>query len=154
MTIFKFFVLLTSNILIGLTIRRQEKSAIAKMRVEQESDARHKYRNTNIILLSSVTMYLITQLPSLVMNCLMIAADSYQTLTLKSSVRAFANPFISMALLSNYSFNFFLYCTVSERFRVQFLRILSSRRGSASSTSNTSNADCKQTRLSLSFLAI
>jgi hypothetical protein len=123
MTIFKFFALLFFNLFVVMAIRRHKQSDIGKMRAGQQSNSNQKYRNSNIILLSSVALYLTTQLPSLIFNCLMIAADNYQTFTLPVSVRKFANPFITICFLTNYSVNFFLYLTVSKRFRAQFVQI-------------------------------
>lgn len=119
MTIFKFFVLLALNLIVVMAIRQQQKSNIGRMRAHQEADSSRSYRNSNLILLGSLTLYLVTQTPAVTFNCLKIASDTYKSFNFPYSVRLFANPFIVMSFLTNYSVNFILYVTVSRRFRSQ-----------------------------------
>ncbi|GAU99783.1 hypothetical protein RvY_10735 [Ramazzottius varieornatus] len=123
MTIVKFFALLVINCMVIWAIGRQQKSDVGKMRAAQ-ANSKAKYRSSNLILLGSVILYLTTQFPSLVVNCLYIAADDYKTYDFPRSVRLFVNPFVNISFLTNYSVNFFLYLTVSERFRAQFMEVL------------------------------
>ena len=126
MTIVKFFALLIINAIVIWAIGRQQNSDVGKMRATQ-ANSKAKYRSSNLILLGSVILYLTTQFPSLVVNCLMIAADDYKTYNFPRSIRLFVNPFVNISFLTNYSVNFFLYLTVSERFRAQFMEIFGKR---------------------------
>lgn len=87
-----------------------------------QSNSARRYRNSNLILLGSVLLYLSTQLPTLIVNILVMAAEN-KNFTFPISARKFANPFTNTSFLINYSVNFFLYVTVSERFRAQFKQV-------------------------------
>lgn len=120
-TIFKFFAILVINGLVLLIIQMHRKTDVSKMSALQSNSSR-KYWNSTLILLASVLLYLITQLPSLIMNILLMAAEN-KHYDLALSVRRFANPFVIISFLTNYSVNFFLYITVSRKFRAQFKKI-------------------------------
>ncbi|OQV16712.1 hypothetical protein BV898_09221 [Hypsibius exemplaris] len=119
MTIFKFFALLVLNVVVVMAIRRQQTSHIGKMRAGQQSNSNRKYRNSNIILMSSVLLYLVCQFPSLMINLLTISDDIYHQYNFRKTHRQFANPFVLVAFFANYSVNFILYLTVSKKFRTQ-----------------------------------
>ncbi|OQV16708.1 hypothetical protein BV898_09218 [Hypsibius exemplaris] len=119
MTIFKFFALLVLNVVLVMAIRRQQTSHIGKMRAGQQSNSNRKYRNSNIILISSVLLYLVCQFPSLIVRLLTILDDIYHQYEFRKTHRHFANPFVLFALFGNYSVNFILYLMVSKKFRRQ-----------------------------------
>ncbi|OQV25026.1 hypothetical protein BV898_01233 [Hypsibius exemplaris] len=59
------------------------------------------------------------------MNILNTAADSFgsEATKIPGDVRKFAEPFLTMCQLTNYSVNFIMYVTFSKRFREQFEKI-------------------------------
>lgn len=118
----KFFALLVMNVVVILALRRQQKSGIGKQRALQDGNTNRKFRNSNILLLSSVILYLTTQFPSLVANCL-ILANQYGTYTFSDEAQFLATPITNIFMLTNYSVNFLLYLTVSKRYRDQFMLI-------------------------------
>ncbi|OQV16714.1 hypothetical protein BV898_09222 [Hypsibius exemplaris] len=119
MTIFKFFALLVLNVVVMTAIRRQQMSHIGKMRAGQQSNSNRKYRNSNIILMSSVLLYLVCRFPGLMVELLKISDDVYHQYNFRKTHRKFTIPFVQVAFLTNYSVNFFLYLTASKKFRTQ-----------------------------------
>ncbi|GAU92843.1 hypothetical protein RvY_04871-2 [Ramazzottius varieornatus] len=138
-TMIKVSFLITINVAVLIALRRQRAEEIGETLDVQPSTGTtnsRKYKNSNYILLGSVAMYLVTQAPSLIVNCLMIAADNYGSFRFPQSVRLFINPFASMSYFTSYSVNFLLYLAVSERFRAQFGQMLGRRWGLRADSSN------------------
>ncbi|OQV16710.1 hypothetical protein BV898_09219 [Hypsibius exemplaris] len=119
MPIFKFFALLVLNVVLVMAIRRQQTSHIGKMRAGQQSNSNRKYRNSNIILMSSVLLYFVCQFPWLMFQLLTISSKVYHQFNFRKTHREFTGPFVEVACLTNYSVNFIIYLTVSKKFRTQ-----------------------------------
>ena len=107
---------------------------------QQNTLNNRKYKNSNYILLGSVAMYLITQTPSLIVNCLMIAADNHHSFNFPHSARLFFNPFVTTSYFISYSVNFLLYLAVSERFRAQFGQMFGRSLGLRSASSHSAGS--------------
>ncbi|XP_055347776.1 probable G-protein coupled receptor B0563.6 [Paramacrobiotus metropolitanus] len=118
----KFFGLLGINVLVINALRRQQRSDIGQQRVAQAKTSVKRSKSCNYLLLGSVFLYLITVIPVLIFKFLELA-DTFQVYNFDESARLFVNPFCDVAMLTNYSVNFFLYLTVSEKYRAQFMRI-------------------------------
>ncbi|XP_055347679.1 uncharacterized protein LOC129594852 [Paramacrobiotus metropolitanus] len=118
----KFFGLLCINVLVIGVVNRQQRSDIGQQRAAQDVNSAQRSRTSNQLLLGSVTLYLITLFPSLVYKFLEMA-DTYAVYNFDPSAKSFAAPFCDVTMLTNYSVNFFLYLTVSENYRVQFMRL-------------------------------
>ncbi|XP_055344733.1 uncharacterized protein LOC129592670 [Paramacrobiotus metropolitanus] len=121
-TCINFFGLLIINLLVIAAIRRQHLSDIGQQRAAQTAGQERRYRNSNYLLIGSVGLYLFTMLPSLVYKIL-IVAETNQLFNFHKTAKLFATPFCLSSSMANYSVNFFLYLTVSERYRVQFVRL-------------------------------
>ncbi|XP_055344730.1 uncharacterized protein LOC129592666 [Paramacrobiotus metropolitanus] len=123
----KFFGLLIINLLViaairRAAIRRQHLLVTGKQRAAQNAGEERRSRNSNYLLLGSAGLYLFSTLPSLVYKILIIAETNH-SYNFDKSAKSFATPFCQTFFSVNYSINFFLYLTVSERYRVQFIRL-------------------------------
>ncbi|XP_055349153.1 probable G-protein coupled receptor B0563.6 [Paramacrobiotus metropolitanus] len=118
----KFFGLLCINVLVIGALNRQQRSDIGQQRSAQAVTSLRRSKSSNHLLLGSVALYLTTLLPSMVYKFLEMA-DTYKVYNFDPSAKLFATPFCDVTMLTNYSVNFFLYLTVSENYRVQFMRL-------------------------------
>ncbi|XP_055347680.1 probable G-protein coupled receptor B0563.6 [Paramacrobiotus metropolitanus] len=121
-TFVKFFGLLCINVLAINALYRQQRSDIGQQRTAQGKTSAKRSKTSNYLLLGSVFFYLITLSPTMVFRFLEIA-ETYNVYHFEKSAKLFATPFCTVAILTNYSVNFFLYLTASENYRVQFRRL-------------------------------
>ncbi|XP_055352767.1 uncharacterized protein LOC129598753 [Paramacrobiotus metropolitanus] len=120
-----FFLLLFINSALIAAITKQHRQDLGRVKSDNEERQNNRRRNIHILLLSSVVLYLVAQFPSLLVQALKLAdSDNPDLWTFDESARKFATPICNVTLLANYSVNFFLYLTVSKRYRVQCTRTL------------------------------
>ncbi|XP_055344719.1 uncharacterized protein LOC129592656 [Paramacrobiotus metropolitanus] len=122
MCLSKFFGLLLINLILIAAIKRQQNSEIGKMRAAQRANSDKKYRNSNVLLLSSVALYLISWFPSVVYKCMEIS-DIYHMYNFDYTAKMVATAPCQIMSFLYYSVNFFLYLTVSKKYRMEFARI-------------------------------
>ncbi|XP_055348375.1 uncharacterized protein LOC129595401 isoform X3 [Paramacrobiotus metropolitanus] len=77
-------------------------------------------RNANIIVLASLTVYTLTQLPYVILECLKMASrEPFNSLSLTNEQLSHAGLFVGILQWSNYSVTFFVYFLSSPKFRRQ-----------------------------------
>ncbi|GAV01941.1 hypothetical protein RvY_12571 [Ramazzottius varieornatus] len=121
MTIAKWALLASINgVLIVVLVHQQgQQSAAVK------SSRRQGMRNSTAILLGCHVVYFLTQMPNVVYKCLVIASlPPYCSYNFTFAAQVRSRPFVTVALLTNYSVSFFLYCLVSRKFRFELRRLL------------------------------
>ncbi|XP_055352734.1 uncharacterized protein LOC129598726 isoform X2 [Paramacrobiotus metropolitanus] len=128
MVFVKFFGLLIINAVLIMAIAKRQHRDIGRVSARLHRRPSVRTWNTNILLLSSAVLYLIAMFSSLCVNSLALA-DTLGVRPFDESAKKFATPFCNITLLTNYSINFFLYLTVSHRYRAEFRRtVLSIKR--------------------------
>ncbi|XP_055351833.1 uncharacterized protein LOC129598103 [Paramacrobiotus metropolitanus] len=130
MSLLIFFLITTENIVLMGFISRKQHSDIAKMRQDQfvrsgSNAARHRY--SNLVLISSSMLFLVTRIPSIVYHSLIIA-DDHHLYDFQPSAQQFAAPFVNVSLYANYSLTFLLFFTTHKQFRKRFLGLVRSWR--------------------------
>lgn len=124
MRLFKFFALLIINMFLICILRKRLKDPIyAHANIIPPSGRDNRYHN--ILLLGSVVLYLITSFPAMLFSCLQVA-EQHQIYHMPKGTQRFIVPFAKVFVQTNYSVNFFLYLTVSRRYREQFREVMSS----------------------------
>ncbi|XP_055348037.1 uncharacterized protein LOC129595146 isoform X1 [Paramacrobiotus metropolitanus] len=116
-----FGVLLIDSFLIA-AIKRQENSAVGKMRSIQATKSTTQSRNSNIVLLADVGLYLFSSFPNIVYTCL-LEADNYQMFYFHVTAQIAGNRICTILQLCNYSLRFFLYLMVSQKYRNDFVKV-------------------------------
>lgn len=95
----------------------------AKARDQQSLDphpSHHQNRTSTIFLFACVILYLCTQFPNVVYKCLEIASTPpYCSYDFDLRSKETARPFIYVSVMANYSLNFFVYCALCKKFRIQ-----------------------------------
>ncbi|XP_055328964.1 uncharacterized protein LOC129581766 [Paramacrobiotus metropolitanus] len=95
----------------------KHRKAISKS-VAQKKD--NRARNANLIVIGSLTLYMVTQLPYVLLTCLKIArSPPYCTLRMTNAQDSKARSVVNVVSWSNYSVSFFVYYLSSAKFREQ-----------------------------------
>ncbi|XP_055348374.1 uncharacterized protein LOC129595401 isoform X2 [Paramacrobiotus metropolitanus] len=117
MWIAKWLLLLILDIaLLCVVIRHRRNIKTTMMCSIKESST----RTSNLILMASVALYMVTQLPNVILQCMRIASrPPFCTLHLTNTHESRARPIVSILHLSNYSVSFFVLYASSSKFREQ-----------------------------------
>lgn len=97
-----------------------KKSGDPKSRIKQ-------HRNSILVLLGSVALYLVSQLPSAIFAILLIATN-YKVYSMRRGSQIMGPIFLSQIQQINYTFNFLVYATCGNHFRLQFLEVFGKTR--------------------------
>ncbi|XP_055342531.1 uncharacterized protein LOC129591044 [Paramacrobiotus metropolitanus] len=119
LTIFlcKFFGLFLINAIVIVALRRQQQTEVGRMRLERCSSAAREHRQTTLLLVGSVGLYLFAWFPSVVYTCLQLAEHV-------RAVRLLSTPVCYVFMYVNYSANCLVYALVSAKYREELRRIL------------------------------
>lgn len=86
-----------------------------------------QHRNSILILLGSVALYLVTQFPAVLYNILLIA-NNQGVYSMGKGSQYMGAIFVSQIQQINYALNFFIYVICGNQFRLQFLEVFGKTR--------------------------
>ncbi|XP_055348352.1 uncharacterized protein LOC129595382 isoform X2 [Paramacrobiotus metropolitanus] len=116
MSFAKWLLLLILNTALIIVLWKHQTSTNVTVTVNKRSST----RNANILVLASLTVYTLTQLPHVILECLKMASrPPYCSLSLTNEEVSHVSWFVDLLQLSNYSITFFVYFLSSPKFRRQ-----------------------------------
>ncbi|XP_055344984.1 uncharacterized protein LOC129592866 [Paramacrobiotus metropolitanus] len=126
-----FLLILVPNcVLIGFLVYYRQ-SKVSKMRATPnvrkelgESPVRTASKSTNVILLSSAMLFLITRAPQTFQMCAVAANSKIGLYNADDSVTLITDDFINLAVLIGYTMNFYVYLLTERQYRERFMAVV------------------------------
>ncbi|XP_055355744.1 uncharacterized protein LOC129601034 [Paramacrobiotus metropolitanus] len=110
----------------GILNRARSKSAqtdIGNQTSSPTSRNAKSFYSSNILLLSSAGLYLLTRIPIIILSGILTAQKNGYIRLDQSSLK-FATPFVNAAMYMGYSFTFFVYLISERHFRECFVKVI------------------------------
>ncbi|XP_055351398.1 uncharacterized protein LOC129597753 [Paramacrobiotus metropolitanus] len=122
-----FLLVFVQNLALVVLLTRRNQSEVGKMRMAQSANSTHttSERYSNLLLLGSAFLFLVSRFPSFVYRTL-AWASLFHSVEFDESSQIMAANIADIIFFSYYSFNFFIYLATNEHHRTGFIDIFRS----------------------------